>query len=233
MNKRVLVDFRISKNSEKTLIKLGYNVIKTIKQPALQEQVSGHPDMVLCKLSDHDFVVENTFRGFLEPFLEGYNLMSGFSKLKPEYPSDIAYNCALVGNNLFCNEKYTDRAILEYCKSKNIKILNVKQGYAKCSICIVSDNAIITADKNIFIVAKENNIDALLIENKGIILKGYSEGFFGGATGLLEKDLLCVNGNIELHQDCDAIKSFCLKYGVNVVSLTKEPIYDIGTIIRL
>ena len=91
----------------------------------------------------------------------------------------------------------------------------------------------ITADKNISNTAIKNNIDVLLIENKGIILKGYNEGFIGGATGLIENNLLAVNGNIKLHKDYIRIKQFCREYGVDIVSLSDEPICDIGSIIRL
>ena len=229
--KSVLVDFRISEKSERTLINLGYSVLKTEKCHELAEPVCGHPDMLVCKLKNHDFVGVPSFRGLFDK-TTGNNFISGKNILKYEYPHDIAYNCALVGNNLFCNEKYTDEVILDYCKNNGIKIINTKQGYAKCSICIVSDNAIITADESIYYVASKNNIDVLKTENNGIVLDGYDEGFFGGATGLLEKDLLCVNGNIELHKDYVRIKNFCAKYGVNILSLSDDRIYDIGSIIR-
>lgn len=229
--KSVLVDFRISKKSENSLKESGYSVIKTEKCIDLAEPVCGHPDMVACKLSDSDILIKTTLCGLLN--FTNLNIIKGKSNLKPEYPFDIAYNAAVVGKYIFCNEKYTDKGIIEYCKKNGIKILNVKQGYAKCSICIVSDNAIITADKCIYNAAKENKIDVLLIDNKGIILNGYDEGFIGGATGLIEKDLLAVNGNIELHKSRDEIKSFCRKYGVNIISLSDEPITDIGSIIRI
>lgn len=230
--KTVLVDFRISKKSFKTLENMGYRVIKTLKEPNLPEPLCGHPDMILCKLKDRDFVGKSTNRGLFTK-AGNLNFIEGKSDLKTEYPYDIAYNCALVGNFLFCNEKYADAVILAYCKNKGIRIINTKQGYAKCSICIVSDNAIITADKNIYNLAVKNDIDVLMVSNNGILLDGYDNGFIGGATGLVEKDLLCVNGNIELHKDCKKITQFCLKYGVNIFSLSDEKICDIGSIIRL
>ena len=231
--KSVIVDFRISQKSENSLLKMGYKIIKTRQNPDLLEPVCGHPDMMICKLSDRTFSAETTICGFLAEKFPQYDFIQGQSKLSYKYPYDIAFNSARIGNLLFCYEKYTDKSVLKYCKQNNIKIVNTKQGYTKCSICIVSDNAIITADKNIFNLAKNNNIDVLLTENKGIILNGFNEGFIGGATGLLEKDLLAVNGNIKLHTDYERIKHFCLKYGVHIISLCDEPITDIGTIIRL
>ena len=231
--KNLLVDFRISKTSEKTLLELGYNIVKTTKCDNLQDAVSGHPDMLVCRLSEKDFVAERTFYSIINPYFLKYNLIAGESKLNRDYPFDIAFNSARVGNYLICNEKYTDRKIIEYCFENNLKILNTKQGYTKCSICIVSENAIITADKGIYKLAADNKIDALLISNKGIVLNGYNEGFFGGATGLLEKNLLAINGNAKLLADYDDIRAFCSNYGVDIISLSDEAIQDIGTIIRL
>lgn len=231
--KTVVVDFRISKSSLDTLKSMGYSIIKTQKNPHISEAICGHPDMVICKLKNHDFVINPTFRGFLNKQIQDCNLIEGASILGKEYPHDIAYNCALVGDYLFCREKYTDCAIIDYCRGNGIKILDTKQGYAKCSICIVSDNAIITADKNIYGLAAKNNIDVLMTTNEGIVLKGFSEGFFGGATGLLEKDLLAVNGDFERHKDCVKIKNFCANYGVKIISLSDGQMSDIGSIIRL
>ena len=184
--KSLVVDYRISEKSLNTLKNLGYKIIKTQKETSVSEAICGHPDIVLCKLKNHDCVAETTFCGFLADKTE-CNVIEGKSLLKKDYPFDIAYNAALVGNNLFCNEKYTDISILNYCKDNDIKLINVNQGYAKCSICVVSDNAIITADKSIFKTSLRNNIDALLIENKGIVLKGYDVGFSAVQQGLLKR----------------------------------------------
>ena len=212
--KSVLVDYRISKKSEDTLLGLGYEVIKSERSANLAEPVCGHPDMLLCKLSDTDFAVSPTLsRGFIKS-LNKKHIILGATKLKPIYPCDIAYNAARIGKYLFCNEKHTDAAILKYSKKYGISVINVNQGYTKCSICEVSENAVITSDKSIFKAARENNIDVLLTENSGIILNGYNEGFIGGAGGLIEKNLLAVNGDISLHKNFKEIKEFCKKYGV-------------------
>lgn len=231
--KRVLTDYRISEKSEIALSRLGYAVIKTYECSAVQKPVCGHPDMMLCKLSDYDYVAEAGFSIFFKAHFPDRNIIAGTSRLSDKYPLDIAFNCARVGDCLFCNASYTDKAILEYCEKNGIKIINIRQGYAKCSICVVADNAIITADRGVFNKARENGIDALLTENRGIVLDGFNEGFIGGATGLLEKDLLAVNGNLDLHKDRDAIRLFCKSHGVEVISLSDEPITDIGTIIRI
>lgn len=231
--KGVIVDFRISPKSKEALKKLGYRIIKTFSHPSLQKPVCGHPDMLICKISDNVFFAETTICGFLSKEFPDRQFFDGITKLKPEYPHDIAFNCARVGNFLFCNEKYTDKRIIEYCNNNSIKIADTKQGYAKCSICKVSERAIITSDLNIFKTAEKIGIDVLLTKNNGILLEGYDEGFIGGATGLIENDILAINGNIELCGDCSRIVDFCAKYRVKIISLSDEPLTDIGTIIRI
>jgi len=230
--KGVLVDYRISQKSIDTLKALDYNIIKTIENKNVLPTLCGHPDIVVCKMSEFDYIVETTYRGIFENSLN-INIIIGKSILNPTYPYDIAYNSARVGDYLFCNEKYTDIEIIQYCKTNNIKILNTKQGYAKCSICIVSDNAIITSDKNIFNLAEQNKIDVLLTDDRNIKLKGYKNGFIGGTTGLLENNLLAVNGNIKLHTNYKEIKIFCSKHNVEIISLSNEELEDVGSIIKL
>ena len=94
-----------------------------------------------------------------------------------------------------------------------------------------SNDAIITSDKNIQSVAIKNKIDVLLVDDNEIKLNGFNHGFIGGATGLLNKNILAVNGNIEFHRNYNEIISFCAKHGVEVISLNSDEIIDIGSIL--
>ena len=98
-------------------------------------------------------------------------------------------------------------------------------------ICTLNGNAIITSDKGIAKVASENGIDVLEINEGFIKLRNLSYGFIGGATGLVEENLLAVNGDIETHPDADRIKQFCKKHGTELYMLKSGILEDIGTII--
>lgn len=230
--KSVVVDFRISEKSIKTLKSLGYSTIKTIPENNVNKAICGHPDIIMCNLDKNHIISKPSFACVLKKFTSD-EIICGKSDLKEKYPFDIAYNCAKVGNYLFCLKEYTDLKILEYCHKSNIKILNIKQGYAKCSICVVSDDAIITADENIYKIAKQNNIDVFLTSNDSVQLNGFKNGFFGGATGLLEDNLLAVNGNLKLSKDHEDIMAFCKNRQVDIISLSDENITDVGSIIRI
>ena len=158
-------------------------------------------------------------------------VIPGKTILKENYPYDISYNAARVGNNIICNKNFTDDIIIEFANKNGLNLINTKQGYAKCSICVVSNDAIITSDKNIQSVAIKNGIDVLLVNDNEIKLAGFDHGFIGGATGLLNKNLLAVNGNIKLHTNYNEIMKFCAKHNVEVISLNNDEIIDIGSIL--
>ena len=56
---------------------------------------------------------------------------------------------AIVNDNMICKTNSTSRHLLNFAETNNINIINSNQGYSKCSICIVSENAIITEDSGI------------------------------------------------------------------------------------
>lgn len=228
---RAIVDFRISDKSVKTLKNLGTEVVKTPKLSAVYNAICGHADIMLCKLSENTVICEPTVADYFK--IHGCSVISGETMLKSKYPSDIAYNAARVGNYLICAEKHTDKVILNYCAKNGIEIINTKQGYAKCSVCVVAENAIITSDKNIAGCALKRGIDVFVTDDRDIALTDFEHGFIGGASGLLNNSTLVYNGNIKMHRDCTGIEKFCEKYGVRIISLNDGRAEDIGSIICL
>lgn len=235
-NKRtqgVIADYRMSKQSVETLRSMGISVIFSCDVKTLYDAVSGHPDMQIHHLGGNKFVAApEAYEHFCKAMPDA-DIIKGSKRLADKYPDDIAYNAAAFGDCLICNSACTAIEILETYKVSNRTILNANQGYAKCSICVVSENAIITADEGIYKTAAEHGIDVLKIHEGHIKLKGMNYGFIGGATGLIAKDMLAVNGNINTHPDADLICEFCKRHGVNVVSLNNGPIEDIGSIISI
>lgn len=231
MNKTVIIDHRISEKAINTLECLGYSIIKFPSIPNFAEPISSHPDIFIAKIKDKLFAdnrIEDLFT-FCDKTV--YCNREGDNTVIIEYPYDISFNCINVGKKIICNKKYTNKAILNFAETNHIDIIDVKQGYAKCSICEVSDNAIITEDSGIAEAALNSKIDVLKIEKGFIKLNGYDYGFIGGCSGLLNNSLLAFNGCIELHPQYSSIKQFCGKHNVEIVSLSDEPLYDIGSII--
>jgi len=228
---KIIVDYRTSKDAIDTLLNMNYTVIKTPKLSSVYDAINGHSDIMFHRISENEVVCEPSVYDYFQSNLPDVCLIKGKTFLKDKYPFDIAYNVCALSDRIICNKNNTDKVILIRYEEMGYKVIDVKQGYAKCSICTVSDNAIITADKGIAKLAEKNGIDVLLTCNDDIKLPSMKNGFFGGATGLLSKDKLAVNGNIEYHRDHKRILDFCSKYGVSVISLSNDEIVDVGSII--
>jgi len=231
MSKNVFVDCRCCDDSLESLYDMGYNPVLVPMAPYLDGPVCAHPDMHMVKIKDKWFV-SNVVHKLLK-FFRNYEIcerevQDGILR----YPDDVYLNCAVIGNKILCNENFTHRKIIEYAESFGFSIVNVKQGYAKCSVCIVDDNSIITEDESIAKSASLAGIDVLKIRKGEVALQGYDYGFIGGCSGLLEKNVLAFNGKVEFHSDYRMIYEFCKERGVDVISLNSNPLYDIGTLIR-
>lgn len=229
---KALVDNRIDAKIEKSLLEKGFEIIKLPPFDRLQPPVSAHPDMLLHvargRLICHkDYFV--TARKELTRAAEqsGLSIVLTYERVDKEYPNDILFNAAAVGDKLICKSEHTSARVKELYPEQSI--INVKQGYAKCSTCVVGSNAIITADVSIADAAERRGIDVLRVSAEGVSLDGYNIGFIGGASGLCG-DSLYFCGNIELHPDGEGIKAFCEAHGVRAVSLSDEPLYDYGTL---
>lgn len=148
-----------------------------------------------------------------------------------KYPNCVKLNCAVVGNSIICNERYIDETVRNEFSGKSV--INVSQGYAKCSTAIVAENAVITSDDSVYKAAVRNKIDCLKITEGHIELCERYHGFIGGACFKAEKGILAFIGDIRTHPDYINIKSFCLNYGVNILSLMSGNLTDIGGVVPL
>lgn len=228
----VLIDYRAEK-AKKALEDMNIKVYLTPNTNIAYPAISGHADIAFHILNEKYAVAAPEVYDYYCSLFGKEHIIMGKHKIKSTYPGDIAYNIARIGKIAFHYKKYTDNIIFEYYKQNGVKLINVKQGYSKCSVCIVSEKAIITQDKSIAQAAIDNNIDALLISEGQIKLKGFPYGFIGGATGLISRETLVCSGNAENHPDYCRIKAFCNKYGVNVCSLYDDILEDIGSIIPI
>ncbi len=213
---RVLCDCRISKKIEDKLTQLGYSVMKIQKNKIFDEPISAHPDMNYFILNDCIYSVRT--------FVCCGKLL--------KYPDDVLLNGAVVGKDIICNREHFSQNIIRFAESNDYRIINVKQGYAKCNIALVSekDKAVITEDAGIAETLRNYSYDVLKLDCHCVKLFPYEYGFIGGASGKLSENILAFTGRIEEHAEYDRIRRFCNKYEVEPISLSDEPLYDYGSI---
>ncbi len=230
MFNRVLVDYRTNYETIDELNRLGYCVFKTTPVDSLYEEVKGHADMQIHFINSKAFCAPEVYDYYNKLKIDGINLVLGSKPLKPTYPNDILYNVCNIGKYVISRPLCTAIEILSEYHSLKKEFLNARQGYAKCSICVVNDNSAITADNGMYKLLKSNGIDVLKIKD-GYVSLYNMKGFIGGASGLIN-DTLYFNGDIKTHPDYENIKSFCRNAGVEIYSLNNGPLIDIGTIMQ-
>lgn len=219
---------------------LGINILWLPNNNKLDNRVSGHADMMLHHLGDNSIITAaDTYdvvtNSLYEAETEGpaWQISISERQLQSEYPNDILLNSLRIGEYLFCNIVHTDVRIIDYCVSNSIKCITIKQGYAKCSVCIVDEKSVITADKGIAEIIRAYGIDVLLISDGYIDLMGYNSGFIGGSSGKIAKNILAFTGVLDEHPDRNEIINFIESKSVRPLFLTPKKCFDIGSIIPL
>lgn len=230
MNYFALIDPRLPDKAIKGLKKLDIEPVKVPLTALVDEPVSGHPDIQLFLHNNVAFVhpdIGITFIKKLDAFCE---VRPGITSLSRKHPGDVAYNIAVAGSAAFHKIKATDSMVSSYLEKNSIRLIDVKQGYTKCSTLIADSRSIVTADISIHKAATDNGLDSLLIKPGHINLPGYKYGFIGGISGKMESYLL-LTGNIDHHPDRDEIYSFIESRGLSVILLSDEPAVDTGSIL--
>jgi hypothetical protein len=232
-NTIAVVGETISEKCKSALSQMGFSVRTLPPYSRLSAPVSTHADMLMLPVGKmvftfSEYAEEN--RGLFDEIRKkGFEIVYVSALPEKEYPRDVLLNCLVLGNTLLSNTRYTAAEVLDHVRKSEFNCVNVKQGYARCTACPISEKAIITADPSISRAARLHGISVLIVEKGGVILKGYDYGFIGGSCGIY-KDMIFFAGDITSHPNGEEIISFCKSNEKNPFSLSDEPLYDVGSI---
>lgn len=192
--------------------------------------VSCHPDIYMFRLDNETIVHSPTLPlDFLDRIASsGTRLIPGGSEPGSRYPHTALYNAVRVGDVVFHAFKNTEPVISEMARQKSLRKVDIKQGYARCSVLSCSDRAIITSDPDIREKALEEGIEALLITPGHIELPGEKYGFIGGTGALAPDGRVVVLGDISFHPDARAIYRFISEHSSGCEQTPGLPLYDAG-----
>lgn len=230
------VDYRITMEELNNLEKLNVNTIVVPRTSKVYEAIDGHPDIqlnILRNNSSNQIIIQKDMGEHFKEILNRNHIKYIVSKnsLSHTYPGDIILNSLILDKYFIHNLKHTDENLL---KSQESKILiNVSQGYSKCSVLPVRNNALITSDKGIFNSLKEYSFDILLIPPEDILLPSLNYGFIGGVGGMISDDRMAFFGELENYRYGEEVKNFLYKYDVKPVSLRKGKLIDRGSLLTL
>ena len=229
-----LTDCRANASSVETLKNMGFEVVLMPPSPSLQAGVASHTDMLIFigfgRLFCHESYY-NENKNLIDSIAAKAELSISLTDevWSADYPHDVLFNACQIGNKLICNEKTVSKKLLDLASQESCQIVKVAQGYTKCSLCKVSECAIITSDKAIARACDGAQIDVLLISEGHVSLPPYNFGFIGGASGQCS-DNVYFCGSLDTHPDSEIIKEFCKKHKKNVISLSECELQDVGSI---
>ncbi|NTW72028.1 MAG: hypothetical protein HGA49_07300 [Eubacteriaceae bacterium] len=220
--------------AEKMLLKYVENVIKIKKCGLLYHSISSHPDIQM-------FFFEKLREVIVHPDMDpltleeinkaGISYYTGSKNLEEKYPGNISYNIAVCGRYYFHHLKYSDPVVMDKLNSAGMEGIHINQGYAKCSILTLGDDALITSDDQVASRASHTGLSVLKLPPGDILLPGQSYGFVGGCTGVHEGEkTIFLNGSLDRYAGGEALRKFVVERGYQVIEFHKGKLTDVGSI---
>ncbi len=239
MSKYIVIDKRMRDFEKSYFVNNGFKILEIPENKNTYLEISSHVDIFCTKADDIIIFEKDAYDYFSSKFdfKKSDSIICGGSKVDTNYPYDVPYNICFIGNNAIHNFKYTDKKILDIIKEKGLNMININQGYSKCSIAVVDDNSCIVTDKSIYGILENNDIDVLLLENKPDIKllndNKYSDmsGFIGGAIARV-KDSVVVFGDIKYTNNENEIRKFVENRNLKLVDFKEKDLIDYGGIIE-
>lgn len=146
------------------LLQMEYSIIPSKNIDSVPIPERKHADMQLLRIKNTVFTLKDCIR-----------------RPGSSYPDNVLLNGLFLDGKLYGKMSAIDPVVLDYCTAERIPVVNVNQGYARCSTLIINEHAVITADLSISNALKNNGVEVLRITPGHILLEGYDYGFIGGA----------------------------------------------------
>ena len=210
---------------------LGIEVIPLPESPYLDEEINGHADILSFRLDDALLFLDSSIAGETAPLLKPYNIIKVESIASP-YPNDAKLNVAVLGNKIICNRAYVCDTVIQKACNK-YELINTRQGYTKCNLCVINNNAVITEDAGLSSLLKNYQIDVLKLDAGYVHLSDKHYGFIGGASARISDGEIYFSGDISSHPQYNEIISFLNKYNFKAIFNVNRPLIDFGGIVSI
>ena len=219
---QILISELAHKKYAKELSCLGFEPIPLPEDKRLNKTVSSHADTLIYTDGKLSIANSDYIKALPPEVQEGIKGVTEFPH--GDYPTDAIFNALCVGNLLFARMASLSEAVKTSANSAGYTMVNVKQGYAKCStLTIPQKNAAITADSGMAKAMEKHGVRVLKIVPGHITLDGCEYGFIGGASFVCAPTkTVYFFGDITAHPDFENIVSFIKDAGYSVSSLGGE-----------
>lgn len=199
---------------------------------AVYPSISTHPDIFFFQYDSDKLVFAPDTKSEYVAALHkaGIKMTKGKSHLSNAHPETVHYNACATRNILIHNLKHTDSRIFDIFKGK--QKVNVKQGYTRCNLLALNENAFITSDQGIKEELLRQGFEVLYINPHQIRLDGHEYGFFPGCCGVWRNQLV-VCGNTEILKEKKELDMFLKRNNFTIKELYNGELVDVGSILFL
>ena len=235
----IIADSRMPEEAKKNLKKLG-NVLFLNPTEITYDSISSHPDIFFFQKDDALIYAPNAPKRIIKELKKRkIKLIEGKKEVGKKYPETVPYNAVGIGNLLIHNLKHTDETILSSYENH----INVNQGYTRCNLLALNENAFITSDVGIFnAVNRQQTTDnslypheslvgtsILYIDPKQIKLEGQKNGFFPGCCGVWKNNFIVCGSTKNLKEKAELDK-FLKDNNFNLIELYDGDLVDMGSV---
>ncbi|MBQ8760377.1 MAG: radical SAM protein [Bacteroidales bacterium] len=229
----IIADSKMPEEAKRNLKKLG-NVLFINPTSITYNSISSHPDIFFFQKNDTLIYAPNAPKRIVKELKKRkINLIEGTKEVGKKYPETVPYNAVGIGNLLIHNLKHTDSKILSSYKNH----IDVNQGYTRCNLIALNENAFITSDMGIFnavnsqrsTVNSQCPLSVLYIDPKQIRLEGQRNGFFPGCCGIWKNNLI-VCGSTNNLKEKETLNKFLKDNNFNLIELYDGELIDVGSV---
>ena len=239
----IIADSRMPEEAKKNLKRLG-NVLFINPTSVTYNSISSHPDIFFFQKDDALIYAPNAPKRIIKELKKRkIKLIEGKKEVGKKYPETVPYNAVGIGNLLIHNLKHTDETILSSYENH----INVNQGYTRCNLLALNENAFITSDVGIFnavnsqqttdnslyphesLVETYGRTSVLYIDPKQIKLEGQKNGFFPGCCGVWRNNLIVCGSTKNLKEKAELDK-FLKDNNFNLIELYDGDLIDVGSV---
>ena len=198
--------------------------------PSLDARLAAHADLMVFLSGQMAVAAEGIYPHIVNYLTNRGYTVKAASGQGPVYPADAGLCVCCTGRYDIFDPKTAHPMAAALLDGIPVR---VAQGYARCAVCVVDKQSIVTSDPGVSRAAKTAGMDVLQICPGHIALDGYEYGFIGGASFKLNENTVAFTGTLDGHPDRERIFAFLASHGQKPVILTDRPIFDIGGAIAL
>ena len=251
----IIADGRMPEEAKRNLKKLG-DVLFLNPTETTYKSISAHPDIFFFQTEDGLIYAPNAPKKIVKELKKRkIKLTEGKKEVGKKYPETVPYNAVGIGDTLIHNLKHTDSTILSLYENH----IHVNQGYTRCNLVALNENAFITSMEDYKEVAEtqrrkdaeccastgsateklkahgsefrvqSSEFKVLYIDPKQIKLEGHDHGFFPGCCGVWKNNLI-VCGSTKYLKEKEELDKFLKDNNFNLIELYDGELVDVGSI---